>query len=472
MNGEACETGNFAPQTHELLSYAATQLFAQNQKSLELRDSHGSYHPSIKDTPEGAVSNGQGDTPRPLGGTVSRAKAVPAGPGYSYAHASRTRFGDQQSDPFRKKQIQVNYLDCLAARIPAPSSFHDELQTKEKLRVQLTTIAQKALERYAQDNGYTIGPRAIDLKCFGSLRNGFMLPNADLDLVVKTHASSFPRELEKVCPHVLEKAFLDAGFGARLLSNTRVPIIKLCEKPPKQFLGTLKQEHARRQTKEAQRLSGTKIGFQSDLSAPPNTLHSCRRRASFDFPQSDVGLRCEINFSGRLALYNTELLRCYALCDERVRFLGVFVKMWAKNRKINDPHDGTLCSYGYILMVVHYLMNVAYPPVSQTFKPSSDHFQDMLRSQASMDTTSAFLMMKVNLGQCPNARGPPAIRSLSASFFVDSLRIMEAKVIVRRRIFIGSIVQSRFEPRVVFSPSMRKVGTLHEPMTMEIGLGF
>ena len=43
--------------------------------------------------------------------------------------------------------------------------------------------------------------------------------------------------------------------------------------------------------------------------------------------------------------------------------MGIFVKVWAKARKINTPYHGTLSSYGYVLMVLHYLMNVAKPPV-------------------------------------------------------------------------------------------------------------
>lgn len=374
VSEEVLDMSILAPQTHERLSHAAKQLLAENKRSLGLEDSHELDNQTTQDTPDGEIPKGKGH--KSFGGTGSRPNQT--GSGYSYAHASQTRFGDQQSDLYREKQIQVSYLDCLAARIPAPGSFQDELQTKENLRVQLTTLAQEALESYAHDHGYAIGPRAIDLKCFGSLRNGFMLPNAGLDLVMRNHPSSFPIELGNICSHILEKAFLDAGFGAHLLSNTKVPTIKLCEKPSKQFLDTLKREHERRQTKEAQQLSGTQIDFQSGL-FDPNQLRFRHRVASVDFPQSGAGVQCDINLSGRLALYNTELLRCYALCDERVRLLGIFVKMWAKKRKINDPHNGTLCSYGYIIMVIHYLMNVANPPVIPNLqvvqRPFSGHVE-------------------------------------------------------------------------------------------------
>ncbi|KAI1491237.1 hypothetical protein F5X96DRAFT_483857 [Biscogniauxia mediterranea] len=80
-----------------------------------------------------------------------------------------------------------------------------------------------------------------------------------------------------------------------------------------------------------------------------------------EFPKSGVGVQCDINFSADLALQNTLLLRCYSYTDPRVRPLVLFVKHWAKARGINTPYRGTLSSYGYVLMMLHYLVNVAEP---------------------------------------------------------------------------------------------------------------
>ncbi|KAK3940660.1 Poly(A) RNA polymerase protein cid1 [Diplogelasinospora grovesii] len=84
-------------------------------------------------------------------------------------------------------------------------------------------------------------------------------------------------------------------------------------------------------------------------------------RDRLEFPKSGVGVQCDINFSAHLALQNTLLLRCYSHCDARVRPLVLFVKHWAKVRGINTPYRGTLSSYGYVLMMLHYLVNVAQP---------------------------------------------------------------------------------------------------------------
>ncbi|KAG4031342.1 hypothetical protein MFRU_009g01290 [Monilinia fructicola] len=88
-----------------------------------------------------------------------------------------------------------------------------------------------------------------------------------------------------------------------------------------------------------------------------------RYKDHLEFPKDKVGIQCDINFSNHLALHNTLLLRLYSVCDPRVKIMVLFVKHWAKTRGINTPYRGTLGSYGYVLMVLHYLMNVVQPPV-------------------------------------------------------------------------------------------------------------
>ncbi|KAF4976434.1 hypothetical protein FZEAL_6914 [Fusarium zealandicum] len=89
-----------------------------------------------------------------------------------------------------------------------------------------------------------------------------------------------------------------------------------------------------------------------------------RYRDRLEFPKTGAGVQCDINFSAHLALHNTALLRCYSHTDPRVRPMVLFVKHWAKTRGINSGYRGTLSSYGWVLMVLHYLVNVAEPFVS------------------------------------------------------------------------------------------------------------
>lgn len=88
-----------------------------------------------------------------------------------------------------------------------------------------------------------------------------------------------------------------------------------------------------------------------------------KKKGPLDFPNDGVGIQCDINFFNPLGIHNTHMLYCYSLCDPRVRPMILFVKAWARKRKINNPYSGTLSSYGYVLMVLHYLINVARPAV-------------------------------------------------------------------------------------------------------------
>ena len=124
-------------------------------------------------------------------------------------------------------------------------------------------------------------------------------------------------------------------------------------------------------------------------------------------PALPLGIACDIGFENRLALENTRLLYCYAMIDParvrtlvlfrefesaisrtlltsltlstsqsvvqaKVPFSRVFFPNWRLyvltispllHRKINSPYQGTLSSYGYVLLVIYFLVHVKNPPV-------------------------------------------------------------------------------------------------------------
>jgi terminal uridylyltransferase len=264
-----------------------------------------------------------------------------------------------------------------------------EGQEKEAFRLELENVARTAIADYAESHLTPVDPKKVKLKCYGSLASGFAVQGSDLDLLLM-----FPKEegyggsLATDCRRLLEKAFLDAGYGARLLTNTRVPILRVCQKPTSKLLENLRKNRMEWEQEEemvadekdrpldgldASRLpdvtneqlsAAAKAFAELELSPtgiplPPSPV---REHAHLEY-KGDVGIHCDINFSNYVAIYNTTLLRCYCKCDPRVREMGLFVKSWAKARQINTPYYGTLSSYGYILMVLHYLMNIAKPPV-------------------------------------------------------------------------------------------------------------
>lgn len=306
----------------------------------------------------------------------------------------------------------------------------DEQILKESFRRRLEDIFQSAV--VAKYPSTTVDE--IRLKCYGSLNNGFGLANCDMDLLL-----SLPNELDLInnaaiagpdtqsdvlvdiastptqppaptsesdddkfeVALLIEGALLDLGIGARLLTKTRVPILRVCERPGEELLANLRayraesleaveaaKEKSRDQTAETppelsvseistalQEISSQDAASQIGLpDSPPKT-----KQPSLEFT-GDCGIECDVNFTNSVALHNTRLLREYCMYDSRVAEVGTFVKAWVKIRDINTPYWGTLSSYGYVLMVLHYLMNVAQPPVIP-------NLQDLACSEGSWDPT-------------------------------------------------------------------------------------
>ena len=465
-------------------------------------------------------------------------------------HAAR--FHEQ---PFRTSlDTQFGYLENLAqAEIIKAEISQEEFLDKQALRKSLEEVCRKAVSEYemqkAEDAAFV--PESVELKCFGSLSTTFATKSSDMDLVLVSPMSepetSSP---ESELPRLIEKALLSLGYGARLLTKTRVPIIRFCEKPtpeladlllaertkyekerdappkakkpttpkkkekvseqPKSPLahgrandvaaneaivevkglnmaecnekrspdaseganssGSSQSEKAQEKLKSPSQRDGegqskTLVGdregddpslndksdverarlyklamqdgwydaierriiktflsalerhgvlrSEKSLGNKPPILPSDERASKFndngqlekaraalqtlpnvlgryrpppaahplDFPKEGVGIQCDINFSNHLALHNSHLLKCYASCDPRVRRMVLFVKAWSKKRKINTPYHGTLSSYGYVLMVLHYLVNIANPPVLPNLQASALSLQDEISTK-------------------------------------------------------------------------------------------
>jgi terminal uridylyltransferase len=337
---------------------------------------------------------------------------------------------------------QIEHLDAVAAEeVPKVEMSISELEAKEDFRKHLEAIMQEA---FARD--YSGDIATISLIGFGSLASGFGMPGSDMDLAVvpkwKDPARASEITIDRGIPRLLERAVLDAKLGGRLLTRTRVPILKICQtptetlyralaeerqkwdqlpeeekypsdlpqepaQPPKPLvhvdaskteelavqadspnfgdnfpiLGaaatTKKQQNASTNLQTPQENSSAPaaksedtIGNETDDRAKKDQRHRSEKQwmrekvvGPLDFPKTGCGIQCDINFENPLGIHNTHMLRCYSLTDPRVRPIVLFVKSWAKRRKVNSAYSGTLSSYGWVLMVLHYLVNVAHPPV-------------------------------------------------------------------------------------------------------------
>ena len=433
----------------------------------------------------------------------------------------RTNVGSRQPPRFNL-QDQIHYLDRLAcSEIPRIEMTPEEYTEKETLRKTIEALCRKAIVEFEQVANPDFDPSSVELKSFGSLNNGFATKDSDMDVVLLSPLSkpelSSP---ESEVPRLVEKTLMDAKYGSRLLTQTRVPIVKFCERPDAKLAGCLRwtrlawefdRDHPPQQSSQkptesvvvevqamyqptcksvsvealdetnlvipAQSprilsIARTSANLTDEKGSPvPKTtdqkpatetktslesasrsaygiisvrndqgsyqtcpsrytsreleglfqhlLHreSCKpdkslvenligaygpvkrpheisdpeqarrffenhsnflqqtappSREDLEYPKWGTGIQCDINFSNQLALHNSQLLKCYSLCDPRVRIIVLFVKAWTKKRKINSPYHGTMNSYGYVLMVLHYLINVAKPPVLPNLQLMSD----------------------------------------------------------------------------------------------------
>ncbi|KZT64835.1 hypothetical protein DAEQUDRAFT_698077 [Daedalea quercina L-15889] len=198
-----------------------------------------------------------------------------------------------------RQRFAQEFSQCLYDFVIQLLPTAEELAVKEDVR--------KLLERLIR----TIEPDSR-LLSFGSTANGFSLRNSDMDLccLIDSEERLSATDLVNMVGDLLER---ETKFHVKPLPHARIPIVKLSLDPA---------------------------------------------------PGLPYGIACDIGFENRLALENTRLLMCYAMIDPpRVRTMVLFLKVWSKRRKINSPYTGTLSSYGYVLLVIYFLVHVKSPPV-------------------------------------------------------------------------------------------------------------
>lgn len=355
---------------------------------------------------------------------------------------------------------------------------HDEQVAKENFRKRLELFCQKTLAQQYPE----LDASAVRLKCYGSLNNGFGLAGCDMDLLLALPDGFTPqatalsahnvKAVEKVSTDtvtgtqdisasedvsepaqqesfaigwLLEGALLDQSLGARLLTKTRVPILKICESPGEDLLKKLRwyrsDQMNSRTPSIAPSVSESTFPPTFDLGALTealSTLEDQESAAGISLPDAqdqgkktatdlefgnDCGIKCDVNFTNDMAMFNTRLLREYCMLDPRVAQVGVFVKIWAKTRDINTPYYGTLSSYGFVLMVLHFLINIVEPPVI----PNLQHLareEDGWNQRESVDLLDGkydvrFLTDHATITQYRNARSPnkDSIGNLIRGFF-------------------------------------------------------
>ena len=112
----------------------------------------------------------------------------------------------------------------------------------------------------------------------------------------------------------------------------------------------------------------------------------------FEFPFELISgfgnrvLQCDVSMHNPLACLNTALLKSYSTIDPRICVLASIIKLWAKRRNINDPSHHTLSSYGYIIMLLHFLTKTN--SLSTSSQSRSDEFQPVVPNLQWIDRNS------------------------------------------------------------------------------------
>ncbi|GKY91072.1 hypothetical protein MPSEU_000080000 [Mayamaea pseudoterrestris] len=193
----------------------------------------------------------------------------------------------------------------------AMGKFFRELYDDEERVTRIREMIRARAEQIVTASGaFPPGTRVV---IFGSSANGFGSPNSDIDMsLILPSGFEFSKDdtsgstaMERLAT-CLTAAGMQEVDAARL--SARIPIIRFfC----------------------------------------PNPLPSC--------PEDTKLIECDISMHNPLAVLNTSLLRTYAEITPITRVLAAIIKRWAKERDINNPSRHTLSSYGYILMLLHFL---------------------------------------------------------------------------------------------------------------------
>ena len=237
-------------------------------------------------------------------------------------------------------RIAVTVFNSLSS---AMGQYYQELFADEEKVVRQRELIRLRTERHVQDCGAF--PPGTQVLIFGSSANGFGSPKSDLDM----------------CLHLPSGTTMVTSDGAGAESMAALV--------------------------EAFEASGMKEVDSSRLTARiPIVMYKCPDPLSGDNLEEDL-IDCDLSMHNPLAVLNTSLLRSYAEITPVTRVLAAVIKRWAKARDINSPARHTLSSYGYIIMLLHFLTyhkRTGNGLVSPVAKPEGDQ---SVRNQSSSQAT-------------------------------------------------------------------------------------
>lgn len=199
---------------------------------------------------------------------------------------------------------------------------------------------------------------------FGSTVNGFGEASSDLDVLIAVHEEELRYYMSYVSWYQQEQRFEDS-----LRRQGEAPPGVPQPQWPQPNRIPSKMANACAVNQLADFLP--ELGFRV-LRALPNAR---KPLVTLEDRSGALG-ECDVSINNRLPLSNTILLRSYAKLDPRVRPLVLFVKAWAKGKRICSAGDGNLSSYSWTIMVIYFLQLVGVVPCLQLLAEVETFVQD------------------------------------------------------------------------------------------------
>ena len=311
--------------------------------------------------------------------------------------------------PAAKASAQNAFIESIAkVEINEAAMPPSEGDAREELRIVLRKVCRNIVTDAEGLVGNKVQRGDVQLMLIGSMNDGLGLKNSDLDLLlVAPKAQCLADFKDANLPRYLARELLDGKLGVHVFTSLTGDVsIRGCKSPTPVLLDILNRKWAESDEKAKQHQADELLvrSYRKALNAHFFNVDERARVTAFmaavensevangkdpevearreelqavrDIPShfkereprrvkipEDMGIRFNIQFRNPLGLFNAKLLRCYSLCDLRFRQMVVFVRAWAKKRDVSSPSRGTLSHYGYLLMVLHFCINIASPPL-------------------------------------------------------------------------------------------------------------
>jgi hypothetical protein len=113
-------------------------------------------------------------------------------------------------------------------------------------------------------------------------------------------------------------------------------------------------------------------------------------------------VQCDINVDNHIGIRNSWLLRCYSELDPRIREFIYVVKKFAKAADLNDASGGSLSTYSWLLLSIHFLQSGIKPAVlpivqQEINKKSGKIFHEHFAHDELEDVSKMALLIKTDL---------------------------------------------------------------------------